>query len=257
MNTEINYVDYLKNEINQRKQKNFRYSERAFARDLGISPGFLNLLLSGKKSLSAERGLELAKKLSWSELKTLKFVGMIEGNESTLKNSAKKSKTPNTMIEAEFEEISDWYYFAIVELTDLIESADPAVFAKELNISKLEADFAIKKLLRLGVICESKKGFVKAKPDYGISEKNLESIKKFHRQCLEKAILALRDQSLEEREFNSLTLSFDSTRTLEAKKMIREFIYNFDRRFLSGTKDSVYQMNVNLIKLNKVKGKKK
>lgn len=60
--TEISVGRLLENELIQRKTDNSRYSLRAFARDLEISPGFLSHLIKGEKSLSPDKASGLSKK---------------------------------------------------------------------------------------------------------------------------------------------------------------------------------------------------
>ena len=72
------YIDYLREEIVQRKLRNPRYSERAFAKATRLSPGFLKLVLQKKKDLSAQRAEEIAELLSWNAGKKRAFLDMLQ-----------------------------------------------------------------------------------------------------------------------------------------------------------------------------------
>lgn len=54
---------YLQAVLADRGTRDSRYSLRALARDLGLSPAFLSQLLARKRKLSSPRGLEVAARL--------------------------------------------------------------------------------------------------------------------------------------------------------------------------------------------------
>src|SRR5580704_5383113 len=74
----LHYIDYLKEEKARRTERNPSYSLRAFARSIELSPGFLNLLLQKKRSLSFERAQEIAKKINWSIEKNHAFLELVK-----------------------------------------------------------------------------------------------------------------------------------------------------------------------------------
>jgi uncharacterized protein (TIGR02147 family) len=63
----LDYREYLRDELGQRVQANPQYSLRAFARDIAIAPQVLSLVLNGKKNISSEVAIELAKKIKFFE----------------------------------------------------------------------------------------------------------------------------------------------------------------------------------------------
>ena len=65
-----NYRDLIKDEYTKRKQRNESYSLRAFAQALGLSIAGLSQILSGKKELSQDRAVIIAKKLKLSPEQT-------------------------------------------------------------------------------------------------------------------------------------------------------------------------------------------
>lgn len=52
-------ISVLRTEFRRRRGRNPRYSMRALSRAVGLSSGFLSLLLRGRKRLSLGRGVEL------------------------------------------------------------------------------------------------------------------------------------------------------------------------------------------------------
>jgi hypothetical protein len=55
-----NLVEKLKEELELRRKKNPRYSLRAMARDLGVSPSCLSRTLNGKTKMNSEREERIA-----------------------------------------------------------------------------------------------------------------------------------------------------------------------------------------------------
>ncbi len=76
------YRDHLGKELARRKEKNTRYSLRAFAKNLKIDNGQLSKILSGKALLSVDLADKLAKRL--------KIIG--EDRVSFLKSAAEEQK---------------------------------------------------------------------------------------------------------------------------------------------------------------------
>lgn len=71
------YREYLRDELGRRTQTRQQYSMRAFARDLSIAPQNLSMILKGKKNISSEAGIEIAKKLRLSEEETSYFHDLV------------------------------------------------------------------------------------------------------------------------------------------------------------------------------------
>jgi hypothetical protein len=67
------YRAELTSELDRRKAKNPRYSLRAFARDLGMTPAALSNVLSGRRNLSVDASIEIAEKLGYSPENVRKF----------------------------------------------------------------------------------------------------------------------------------------------------------------------------------------
>src|SRR5688572_11978959 len=102
------YVDFMKAEIMSRKARNPGYSERAFARAAGLSPGFMKLVFQRKKNLSLRRAGEVASRLSWNELRRKSFLESVRSG----KTGAPASAGIRAVSIDDFIEISDWYHFA-------------------------------------------------------------------------------------------------------------------------------------------------
>lgn len=224
------------------------YSERAFARNLGLSPSFLKMLFQGKKNLSEERARSIALKLNWSELKRKQFLQIFQSN------AAEKSKNLQgkfLLKDKDFFEISDWFHFAIVEFLKLRKRqfSDEEI-AKAFGLSKTETAYALKNLVALKLIEKTKEGY-SAADDYEIPSMPSEAIRKYHRQILKLAMESVDHQHFEKRDLRGHTLAFDQSRISEAKAFIEKFVTDFEKKFKTETPDSVYQLNTSLFRLDK------
>lgn len=88
------YRDILENELFLRKQRNIRYSLRAFARDLNVSASHLSGVFSGSAELSVANSTEIATRLGFSPREIHYFVNAVR----LTKTSDKREKR---LIEAE------------------------------------------------------------------------------------------------------------------------------------------------------------
>lgn len=240
---ENDYIDWLKKEFLERRSRNFRYSERAFAATLGLSPGFLNLIFQRKKNLSASRAKEVAKQLNWSDLRTKVFVQAVEHKSNRLSNYSIESE--------QFQEMSDWYYFGIIELLKFEKVTGAVKVQQRLGISRVEAQFALEVLLKANIIKKIGKHYMPTEDEYETPSMTSSAIRKFHRQSLLKAIESIDSQGIKERDLRALTIAFDSTRLSQAAAELARFMKAFERKYSSGKRNSVYQLNFAFHRLTK------
>jgi uncharacterized protein (TIGR02147 family) len=265
-NLEKNYRDILKDELERRCQHNPRYSLRAFARDLDLSPARVSEILKGKTGLSKERATIVAKRLGFSVTEIEFFADLVESEHArsqVKKNLAKirlskhESKTQQLVQLDTFRLISDWYHFAILELLT-IKSAQHKIswISDSLQISEHEALSAIDRLIRLGFL-SVKKGKWVPTDENSVTQAEIpsEAVRRFHGQILEKAIQALNLQSVESRDFTTLTLSFSKEQMRDAKQELKKVRRDFVKKFgNSEQSDSVYCLAFQFFQLTNSKG---
>lgn len=255
------YRVILRDVLEERCSRNPRYSMRAFARDLGISVSRLSHILKGRFGLSRNSAEEIAKKIGLNNQETQYFCALVESKHARAyakKEAAKKQLEDfvdyyQALNVDNFKVISDWYHFAIMELT-LVQNfrSDTLWIAKVLGISQYEAAQAIDRLLNLELL-EIEKGKLKLTGQFfaGGAGTPSEAIRKFHTQFLEKAQKALVFQSVQERDFSAVILAVDSSRVDEARQDIKKFRNKFDKKFsASDRKDSVYGLGIQFFKMN-------
>ncbi|MGZ3710378.1 MAG: DUF4423 domain-containing protein [Bdellovibrionota bacterium] len=152
-----------------------------------------------------------------------------------------------------FQVISDWYHYAILELslTKHFQSHSEWI-AMQLDLSVTVVESAIERLKRLDMLAEDSLGQLRPSSNFSASPDGVPSdaIKKFHRQILEKAILAIDFQSVTERDFSSMVMAIDDSRLDEAKQEIKKFRREFDLKFASSqNKNQVYCLSTQFFRL--------
>lgn len=85
-------ADYLISIFNERKDKNPRYSLRAFARSLGVSSGQLSEILSGKRPLSHKLARRISIALALTEDESQKLIQLVSQQSQFLETNGSSSR---------------------------------------------------------------------------------------------------------------------------------------------------------------------
>lgn len=268
MNETTTYQNFLNNEFLSRKLINSSYSLRAFARDIDISPSSLSLILKGSQGLSVEKAKCIAKNIGMNKEQEGLFCDLVESKHSRNKQKRKdahqrilnQNKNARGVISLDtFSVISDWFHYAILELMSLKNfKSDSNWIARKLSISVSEVKKAIVRLENQKMVVVEK-GVFRATDSDTLSPSDFTSsaLKKFHKQILNKAIMAIDEQELNQRDFSSITLAFDSADMKEAKKDILNFRRSFMKKYGSSTeKNTVYNLGISFFRLTNEKDKK-
>jgi uncharacterized protein (TIGR02147 family) len=264
-----NYREFLRAELAKRKCKNPSYSMRAFAAQVGLTQSALSQVMSGKKNLSSESATRIANLIGLSESEADYFRTLIQmaktQNPDLMKSLTAKAQGLNPQREVRelsveyFSMISDWYHLAIKNLLDVdgFEFTTGNI-AKSLRISKLEAEAAIDRLVRMHAIetdptkndpTNTRYRRVDTATVVKSDVKN-EALRRFHRQMLEKAIESLETQTPQEKWVGSETFPFSEELLPEANQIIENFMTAItDLSDRSKRRDHVYHLGVQLFKL--------
>jgi uncharacterized protein (TIGR02147 family) len=255
----------LKNAIDEIRVRNPRLSLRAVAKKISVAPSYLSEVLNGKKALSAATASRIAANLKFPRELSELFLALVElelSKEPTLRTklaakvtALKKRVAVKPLSEDQFSEMSDWYHFAILEMSQLPDmDLKPSVVASALDIPEEKAKAALKSLVKnQHLVAGPDKRLKKSAPRLNVSsEVRNESIRTFHKQMLSKAIFAVDKQSNKEKFIGSETFPFDSTQLEAAKEIIEDC---FSRLVLlageSEKKDSVYHLGIQMFRLTK------
>lgn len=258
------HFNYLRSELKKRSAKNPQYSLRSFARDLGVGVSWLSEFLSGKKGMSSESAIKLSRVLGLSPLEKDLFLLSAEahharGNGKRLaaekKMKALKINSSFKMKDKDFIEAGTWHHLALLELLDTKDFiASETAIAQRLGISRTTVKADLEDLQKLGLLKIEHGRFIVLYQDTATSnDKSSAAIRSYHDQILRKASEALRENPVQEREFQNVTFAFDSAQIEEAKEAIREFQKQFIERFYQADaqKDSVYQLSLQFFQLDK------
>lgn len=263
-NVEYNYRLILEGEFDGRKRRNPGYSLRAYARDLELPASKLSEILRGICGLSAQSATKLAKKLQLTPEESKYFIYAVEAQHARSKKSKiharkmlselKQSEDFDEISLERFRIISDWWHFAILELTELDDfSSSHEWIASRLGLSLQVVEDAIERLIDFGLL-ENISGkliqtHINLATPSGIPSRE---IRKHHSQILMKAQESLAVCSIEERDFSAMTMVIDDEQMEEAKKLIKDFRRNFDRlmKQSSTKKKRVYTLAIQYFPLD-------
>jgi len=261
------YQDILNQEFERRKLINNSYSLRALARDLELPAPRLSLILAKKQGLSIESASKIAEKLKLTKERKEWFcnsVGALHSRNQKDRNKYKErikryKKEAQKFSELHleyFKVISDWYHFAILELTHVKDfKNEPKWIAETLEISIADVNKAIERMKQLNLLVESD-GMLIDKFEFLAtpSDTPSDSLKKFNTQLMKKAMNALYEQEINNREISSNIFAFDKNKLTEFKTYIRKFRREIDQKASKHeNKNSVYCLSIEMFELTRSK----
>lgn len=253
--------ELLRRELDRRLESNPRYSLRAFARSLRMSPGELSEVMNGKRPLSPRSAQRIAEALSLSphEERSLLAQTLRPGVAAPL------HQPPSIELdEDQFRLVSDWSCFAILNLLDAERLRWQAKYISErLSIDVARASSAMARLLRLRLV-EVKDGWATAyrpKGDEVVSAPRVvasAAIRRYHRELLLKGVEAIETQPPAERELGGVGFAIAPEDLADLKKMLQQFqdeLLSFvdrraKRRRRLGQQLEVYQLEMILFRLS-------
>lgn len=233
--------DYMRFEYELRKARRPSYSMRAFSRDLNVSPSSLNDFLKGRVGMSRIRVDSIGKQLNWSELRKEHFLDLVQAQfdkDTGIRNAALmrvkirlKDKSYGLSVD-HFRVISDWYHLVIRQLCDLRDHLTANEISQELSIPPATAKVAVKRLLKLGLLNETDKGYkpTDSGSHFGDGPPS-DAIVEFHTQILSLAQTALKEKSMKERESHSLIFSVRQEDIAKMNAELRQAIMQVANRY--------------------------
>jgi len=222
MDLQINIQRILKSKYSELKAKNPSYSTRAFARKTGVSAGTLSLIMLGKRKASLKLSRKIAENLALDPQERSEIIPQY------IPKSIKSSSENNQFLQlssAQFDLISEWHYFAILNLIKTKNfKYDVDWIANRLGLTIKKTEKALENLKRLELVQEKNKTLIRVKSRYRTSDDVANAaLKSSHFENLELANQALDEHSVENRDFTWLTLAFDMKKMTIVKEKIRKF----------------------------------
>lgn len=257
------YLRILQNEFHQRQQKNKKYSLRAFAKFLGVSHALLSLVFLKKKGLSLKMADKISTKLALSHLERNIFVSSVEKcfSRSAKKktkagqvlNELQKQKQFKSLTQDTVRQIDHWAYIAVFE----------AIYCKKAQTTKELCFFLDQKpsmimkvvtyLQEISAISEEDGRFSALSSSLQTSNDiPAKALVNYHISMAQKAISSIQQQPVHMREFQNAMLTVNYESMGEAKKMIRNFIHEFNARFyVDNDTSQLYSLFVSFFKIGK------
>lgn len=255
--SELDYKDWLSRELTKRCRKNSNYSLRAFAQLLEMDSSSVSQLISGKRNASAKMIEKLTNKLGASPQEKMALMNYVRSKKAGLHNENEAENKKNNYMQLSLDAyalISDWYHYAILELTFVDNFQNqPAWIANKLGITATEVKIAIDRLKRLELIDEKNGKLVKTETFITNFSDGVTSsaLKQLQRKVLEMALSAIDNVPQEEKDISSMTLAINPEKLPEAKKKIKTFRREISEFLETGTQKRVYQLGIQLYPISK------
>lgn len=262
------YREVLQTKLSERIARNPRYSLRSFAQHLGIQPGALSQILSGKRYLSPKAARKLFTLLSLTPEQETLFIqsilqARIQGGaqrlsrDFALTSSASQVLAPKRELSLElFRTISEWYHYAILELTTVDHfKPDLKWISQKLGITQMEAKLAVQRLFDLELLEVQDGKWVKThlKVDTLDKGRTTTAHRMRQKQLLEKSIESLENDPIEHRNHSAVTFALDPKKIPEIKNKIQKFMWQIADEYSATKRERVVELIVNLIPLSKEK----
>ncbi len=238
---------WLQSEFANRCKKNNRYSLRAFAKYLGLDASSLSQILAGTRGVSLNAIERISASLAATPRDRVNF-----GLDRSLKNAPGATEFYQVNIDT-FTAISDWYHYAILELTfvDGFKS-EPRWIARKLSITVEEARGALERLVRLGLLLREGTSLVKASRFHTnqSAQDTSAAHRQLQRQLVDKALLAIDHCQPTEKDITSMTMAIDVSNLDRARKLIQKFRRDLCSLLENGDQTRIYNLGIQLYPLS-------
>lgn len=239
------FVELIQNQFESYQQRNSRYSLRAFATKLQVSPSTLSEILRKKRKISKTTAASIVQILDPANQDALYHLEHLDEHYTPYKTDSIKTLRIEGDEALLFEK---WYHLAIVTFFDSKKYDGSAQsIANYFGISLKEATEATDRLLRLGVIKEENGRYVNSAQFYITDRSKLnDSIHISKKYALKNALHALEAKPLQDKSSFSMMFSvFDQKLVPEAIEYLDKMKKGFVKKFKGkGDKSAIYQLSI-------------
>lgn len=267
MDTHYTYTHALKTQLEKRVMANPRYSLRAFARDLGMKPSSLSLVLNGKQGLSVEKANTLVSKLPFDKQEREMFLMSVRQKHSRSKAAkeiaARTLKTLQSQNEwnkgASISEdlLEGWFTMALFEYLKLFPTYQPQEIAETFEVTTAQVLISINRLKAAEMI-EIKKNKVVVCGQLHSFGKNIPSsiVREFHKDVVNKSLESIELKNFEDRETSSTFMAIEKQDMDAFKNDLRQFRKAMCEKYKITKKNNigVFCLSLNLFPLTKWSG---
>ncbi|WP_164848493.1 DUF4423 domain-containing protein [Halobacteriovorax sp. HLS] len=241
---------------------------QAWASRLGYkSPSSLTMVLKGQRTPSSDMVRTLSEDLKMTIKEKEYFQLLIQ-----LEKAHKKNKDPKELLLKlsslnsekkaislglkEFSAISEWYFLAIKQLIStpgFIEDEDWIYKKLRKKATPSQIKNAINIMLEMKTIGRNESGELIVLKEGLLTTNDVPSsaIKRHHFGMINRALEAINEQDVSERQVTSLTMKIKDEDLAEAKQYIFEFIKDFNEKFSTTEANELFQLNMQFFKHTK------
>lgn len=249
INIESDISVFLYEVLAKRQEKNSKYSLRAFARDLGISPGRVSEILHGRRLPGQDLILRIAEALKLSETETEDLFRLIRRQRMVRKENAGARQ----LLTDEYAMVADLDCYALLMLMGTVEfKSDTRWMAARLGITELRALSILERLERLQLIRH--RGGVYERVQHHITSTHeipSDILKESHQNVLKHAMESIYSVEVAKRDITSITIPADPAKLGRAKEEIRTFRRRMAKLMADGRPSEVYNLNIQLVPMTK------
>ena len=252
------FVQLLKTEMNRRIERNPRYSLRAFARLLRVSPSYLSMLFSGKRQLNEKMLLRFCHSLALvpEEVAKQQVYLRVERGLGGSNQKHETSSDYSRLSQDQFEAISDWTHYAILEILRLKDFTPSTKWvAGALGIPEYQVLGNVERLQALGALKIDEEGNWHCMGSFTNDDEQVVAAGKMRLQkkILEQSMEALENLPIEIRDHSSMTMSIHKDRMPGAIELIKKFRRQLCNYLEQGDNpDEVYQLQISLFPVTDV-----
>jgi uncharacterized protein (TIGR02147 family) len=244
-------VKYLQQEYLDRCRKNEQYSLRSFARSLNTPVSTLSEILNERRPLSTRLRNKFGTALGLPPETIQKYKAKDHGNKQVVTQEEEFSQ----LALDSFYIISDWYHYGVLQLMrtkDFLN--DPIWIARRLGIKVLEANLALARLKRVGILEETTEGklidVTNGSTTHLKNNFTSDELRNFQIKAIEKAIGAMRSVPVTKRDNTSMTMAISKKAIPFAKEEIKKFRRSLTKKLEGYAEpDEVYQLAISLTPL--------
>jgi uncharacterized protein (TIGR02147 family) len=265
----MDYRQWLRQRAIEIKAEKAHFSYRYIAARLGVNAGFVAKVFNGQSHLALNKVEAVASLFELNEREKEYFAELVRfcraKNAQDVETHFARLQSIRgagfrTVADAEVEYFMDWYHMAMRTLLSISHfkgnNYRALGAALQPSISAAEAKKSVDLLAEMGLIAQDEDGVWKVQDVYvSTGEKwHAPAIKKYQRRVTEMSAAAQEELPRSQTDFSTLTLPFDSTLLEVIRERIRELRQDIIKLAKDcEQEDSVYQMNIQLYPVAKVK----
>lgn len=260
----MDYREIISQAFHKKREVNPRYSLRAFARDISVSPSRLSEVMTGKGELSRDKAVIVAKKLALPPMLTLDFLDMIDAKSAPsesdraravarIEKRQKSSKNSRKFFNDEhFAKIFEPKFHVIWNFMQLSSyDGNPETILKFININSIELYDALRVLEGQGLAKRAGLKWHAVTDQFTAGNKlSSEVIRAYHRKMADAGKSSIDTLQFGERHLHSVIIPFNTSRFGEIQEKITAFTLSLNDEFGSPTDaNSVYGLALQFFKM--------